>query len=138
MGVENGVKIGLWSYSLYLWHWVILAGFRYVFVQNDLPLIAILLAAVMTFLFSYLSYEHIEKPARKASLSHHQFVYGMTAYFLGASCFAMIMMHHKDLIDDVQINDYLAGIKISAIVDYNQIPNVFKEIYKIKKFCQQF
>lgn len=96
------VKIGLWSYSLYLWHWVILAGFRYVFVQNDLPLIAILLAAVMTFLFSYLSYEHIEKPARKASLSHHQFVYGMTAYFLGASCFAMITMHHKNLIDDVQ------------------------------------
>lgn len=56
------VAIGLISYSLYLWHWPILAFARYLAVQLDARTIAVLL--VLIFAAAISSYRFIERPAR--------------------------------------------------------------------------
>ncbi|MDR0747933.1 MAG: acyltransferase [Helicobacteraceae bacterium] len=64
------VGIGLISYSLYLWHWVIFAFARVCGVESKyafLPLIA------FAFLIAYLSWRYVEKPFRnRAFLSRKQ------------------------------------------------------------------
>lgn len=61
------VALGLISYSLYLWHWPILAFARYLAVQLDvrtaLALLALILGAAAA------SYRFIERPARSFSAS---------------------------------------------------------------------
>lgn len=76
------VQIGLWSYSLYLWHWVIFALLRYVYMSEELPLITISLGLALTLLLSYFSYYWVEQPARKLELSKKRFIQVITGYFL--------------------------------------------------------
>ena len=57
------VTIGLWSYSLYLWHWPILAFYRYLF-GIELSLIEGGMLFVVTLLCGYLSYQFVEKAYR--------------------------------------------------------------------------
>ena len=61
------VGIGLISYSLYLWHWPILAYLRYLFVDL-VPMLAIG-AFTITFVLSVASYWIIERPTRRISWS---------------------------------------------------------------------
>lgn len=61
------VYVGEMSYSLYLWHWPILAFLRYVNDTYMLHLEEILFAATFTFILSWLSYTFIEKKLRKQS-----------------------------------------------------------------------
>lgn len=56
------VFIGLLSYSLYLWHWVIFSLLRYQNIEETL--IIQYLAYGLTFVLAYLSWKYIEKPAR--------------------------------------------------------------------------
>lgn len=65
LGFRPMVYIGLISYSLYLWHWPILAFARY-FYGGITPTMA--LAAVIAMLaLATLSYRFVEQPARHAS-----------------------------------------------------------------------
>jgi peptidoglycan/LPS O-acetylase OafA/YrhL len=59
--------IGAVSYSAYLWHWPLLAYWRYLFGQPG-PWIGLALLAA-TFLLSWLSYRWIEQPARQTKAS---------------------------------------------------------------------
>lgn len=57
------VFIGLLSYSLYIWHWLIFAVLRY---QNIVETHFVLaLAFTLTFALAYLSWRFIEQPSRK-------------------------------------------------------------------------
>ena len=56
------VFVGLVSYSLYLWHWPILAFLRYFF--GDISLVHGALALVAMSILAFLSYRYVEKPAR--------------------------------------------------------------------------
>ncbi|WP_417488816.1 acyltransferase family protein [Maricaulis sp.] len=69
------VWIGLISYSLYLWHWPVLAFTRY--LVGDLDLQLKLICFVIMIVASILSYRLVERPLRrtKASLSHIFTVY---------------------------------------------------------------
>ena len=58
-------EIGNLSYSLYLWHWPILAYMRYVYGEKDLPINWIMLAVVLTFSLSYFSWKFVETPFRR-------------------------------------------------------------------------
>lgn len=57
------VFIGLISYSLYLWHWLVFALMRYESIVETPQVIAI--ALVLSFVLAYLSWKWIEKPARR-------------------------------------------------------------------------
>lgn len=62
LGIGPLQYIGKISYSLYLWHWLILAFARFVLGKNNLPinLVSIIIPAV--FVLSALSYHYIELP----------------------------------------------------------------------------
>jgi len=59
------VWIGLLSYSLYLWHWPVLAFMRYVYGRYALPWQWSVTAVVMTFGLALLGYVICERPLKK-------------------------------------------------------------------------
>lgn len=60
------VWIGLISYSLYLWHWPILAFLRVLQGSTKLPAGIAALAVVASFVLAWISYRFIERPFRQA------------------------------------------------------------------------
>lgn len=57
------VFIGVLSYSLYIWHWIIFAFMNYEGTESTL--LNIIFAFMITFVLAYLSWHYIEKPARQ-------------------------------------------------------------------------
>lgn len=60
------VWIGKLSYSLYLWHWVVLAFARYIYQQSELPIEWQIACFAIILCLSILSYYFIEQPLRQA------------------------------------------------------------------------
>ncbi len=58
------VFIGLISYPLYLWHWVLLSLVKVCFVPNPASLMLFVIIFV-SFVFSFLTYKYLEIPIRK-------------------------------------------------------------------------
>lgn len=73
------VWIGLLSYSLYLWHWPVLAFMRYVYGRYELPWQWNLAAFGATVGFAYLSYVTAERPFRRRPM---EFPKAFTAFYL--------------------------------------------------------
>ncbi|WP_410481557.1 acyltransferase family protein [Pseudomonas plecoglossicida] len=61
------VWVGGISYSLYLWHWPVLAFIRYYVGQYELNERWLFVALVASFVLAWLSYRFVEQPARKLS-----------------------------------------------------------------------
>jgi len=83
------VAAGLISYSLYLWHWPILAFMRYIGPDN-LPPYSPAAAVVLILLLSLFSYHCIEKPFKKWQGSFAQsvlWIYALPMLILGAGSF---------------------------------------------------
>ena len=71
------VKIGLISYSIYLWHQPILAFSREIF-GYDLTTISLILLLILSGIFGFLSWRFIEKPFRDKSFLSQRKVFGLT------------------------------------------------------------
>ena len=56
-------KIGLWSYSIYLWHWPIAASFSYYSINDQYKILGILLSILLGFL----SYHFFERKIKKVT-----------------------------------------------------------------------
>ena len=63
------VGVGLISYSLYLWHWPVLAYMRYVYGQYSLPSTWVMVAIPLMLALSILSYRYVEQTTRRMSLT---------------------------------------------------------------------
>ncbi|WP_307833107.1 acyltransferase [Pseudomonas sp. TH10] len=63
------VFIGLISYSLYLWHWPLIAYLNYLEIAVDIPVGALLIAVSIG--LSWLSWRYVEVPFRRAGASWH-------------------------------------------------------------------
>ncbi|UTL82452.1 acyltransferase family protein [Pseudomonas putida] len=61
------VWLGGISYSLYLWHWPVLAFIRYYTGQYELTLGWLLIFAGASLMLAWLSYQFVETPVRRAS-----------------------------------------------------------------------
>lgn len=60
--------IGLWSFSLYLWHWPVLAFMRYILNDTMLPISWMLVAVSLILFLSICTYYLVENPVRRLSL----------------------------------------------------------------------
>ncbi|MDO4727536.1 MAG: SGNH hydrolase domain-containing protein [Bacteroidota bacterium] len=63
------VWIGKISYSLYLWHWVVLALLRYLYQESVLPTSYVIISIVVMFGLSVVTYYFVEEPIRKNKFS---------------------------------------------------------------------
>jgi len=54
------VKLGLISYPLYLWHWVIIS-FLYIYLGREPEAFVLVLAVLLSLTFAYLTYKYIEQ-----------------------------------------------------------------------------
>ncbi|GAB2625771.1 acyltransferase family protein [Novilysobacter erysipheiresistens] len=88
------VYIGLISYSLYLWHWPILAFIRYFYgkVNHDHAVLA--LAAMLV--LSVASYRFVEQPARRARMAPARQVLAMLALPVAVVVFAASLLVRSD------------------------------------------
>lgn len=66
------VWIGGISYSLYLWHWPVLALVRYYTGQYQLSAVSLALFVIVSFLAAWLSYRYVEGPVRSSKLTLRQ------------------------------------------------------------------
>jgi len=86
LSIKPLVYVGLLSYSLYLWHWPVLAFIRYITPDNQaaqtLSNTQILTAALLTWLLSHLSYTLIETKTRRLKLSPQK---TFSLYFIAPS-----------------------------------------------------
>jgi len=57
--------LGLISYSVYLWHWPVLAGLRTWHASTELPLGSAALGVMASLLLGYWSWRHVERPFRE-------------------------------------------------------------------------
>lgn len=61
------VHIGELSYSIYLWHWVIMAYLRYYKVEYEFTVVENLLIIGITYILSYVTYQLVENRFRSVS-----------------------------------------------------------------------
>lgn len=59
------VFIGLISYSLYLWHWVLLTINHVIHTSEPVGISSVIITLIISFGVAYLSYKYIETPLRK-------------------------------------------------------------------------
>lgn len=69
LSVKAMVAIGLISYSLYLWHWPVLAYMRYVYGRYALPVSWQLTAIAAALVLAVLSYALVEQTTRRRRVS---------------------------------------------------------------------
>lgn len=63
------VFIGLISYSLYLWHWPLIAYLNYLGIRLSFPVMGLLV--VVSILLSWLSWRYVEIPFRRSGAKQH-------------------------------------------------------------------
>ena len=83
------VHIGELSYSIYLWHWAIMALWRYYYVRIDFIWYEMLLITLLTYLFSWLSYTYVENVFRTYLNKKFIIQFGVIVASLGGVVFAM-------------------------------------------------
>ena len=87
------VAIGLISYSLYLWHWPLLAFARYIRGETQLPTSWLAILTLAIFTLSILSYLFIEKPFKQWQRSFAQsvsFIYFAPTLAISALMFVLL------------------------------------------------
>jgi len=57
-------RIGLWSYSIYLWHWPIVVATNFADLEPQWGLPAKLVGVALSFILGYSSYRWVEQPTR--------------------------------------------------------------------------
>jgi peptidoglycan/LPS O-acetylase OafA/YrhL len=85
------VVIGALSYSLYLWHWPILAALRYFYDTYHLTPMMWLVFIALTLSSSYASYRFVERPFRTAAPGRDRYVRSVA---LGAAMLGTIGVAH--------------------------------------------
>lgn len=87
------VWIGGISYSLYLWHWPLLALIRYYTGQYELGMLSLLLFAFGSLLVAWLSYHFVEGPVRNSKVSMRQ----LPKWVLAGSLVAVVTLTAKQV-----------------------------------------
>jgi hypothetical protein len=126
LSIKPLVKIGLVSYSAYLWHWPILAFLRY--TMTDINVYVGLAAFVATFVFAFTSYHLVEQPFRKKRLAPPEaiaYVYALPSLLLVTGAFILSGM---------------IAAKSDALYDWKSLANMNSDVkpaYDYYYNCQE-
>ncbi|EPC6194293.1 acyltransferase family protein [Vibrio cholerae] len=82
------VFLGKISFSLYLFHWPILAFLRYINLDSQLSVLYEITAIFITFLFSLIIYYYVEVPCRNLKLNFKNTL--VSFYLLPSSCIIIL------------------------------------------------
>ena len=124
--------IGKYSYSLYLWHWPVIA-FSYIFLgQTPYTIIVIIL---LTLLFSFLSYKFIESPFRYHNINLHKLIFILLVWVLSFSFSYLLMNKYFPEI-------YLGDKKFSTRSTFTSLDGFkdcrfLKNNYEKLKYCEK-
>ncbi|MDM1457287.1 acyltransferase [Myroides odoratimimus] len=83
------VHIGELSYSIYLWHWVIMAFVRYYYVRIDFTWYEMIGIIILTYVLSWLSYTYVENVFRTYANKKFFLQFSTILVGLGLIVFAM-------------------------------------------------
>ena len=90
------VGIGLISYSLYLWHWVVLALLRYIYMSYYLPDSAMIFAVCSMFILAIFTYYLIEKPIKKISKFNKNYLIGCAFVYFSILFFITVFIQQMN------------------------------------------
>lgn len=137
LAVRPLVFVGLISFSLYLWHWPVLAFYRYVFGEPTFSVFLIYVPLIIV--LSYFSYRFVEMPGRKVVKRDRKLIFSVTGAALLTATVSYASINnegHLGLVSpdgyEVSINDFRQYLKSRNYHDYNcQIgrhdPEIFEE-----------
>jgi peptidoglycan/LPS O-acetylase OafA/YrhL len=91
LGVGPLEYIGKISYSLYLWHWLILAVARFVTGSNDLPLSFVVAFVPAVFALSAITYHHVELPFMRVEIKKLRSLY-FSALGVNTAAVALVVL----------------------------------------------
>ncbi len=122
------VFIGKISFSLYMWHQVLLAYGRY-FVWDELNAMNLSIVFILTILFSVITYIFIEQPFRdKKRINNTILVWSLTSVFLFTSFFSFYIYSHAGVLHDIpELDIKKQSAKRNMHAKYNDA------IYKLDK-----
>lgn len=116
------VKVGLVSYSLYLWHWPIIALYKYVLdfgIQGSpiqIPVEHAILIIATSFVMAYLSYVFVETPIRKSNIGFKGAFWKIFAIpSTVASTVAVVIFFSNGLPQRLDNDEYLAKYAFNSI-----------------------
>ncbi|WP_158590363.1 acyltransferase family protein [Noviherbaspirillum cavernae] len=91
LGSRALVQIGLLSYSIYLWHWPILAFMRYVYGRYALPLTWSVAAVALMLALSCLSYLLLERKFKRMTMTFGRVV--VAVFLVPVACLTVISIY---------------------------------------------
>jgi peptidoglycan/LPS O-acetylase OafA/YrhL len=80
-------RVGLISYSLYLWHWPVLVLTRYYLVRSDLSVVEMVIVVALMFALAAYSWRYIERPFRNRTIS-----FGAVMTWVGSGCVVVVLI----------------------------------------------
>ncbi|PSJ79269.1 acyltransferase family protein [Neisseria iguanae] len=98
------VSIGLISYSLYLWHWPVLAFTRYITGENTLPHRLIFPSTALILVLSIASYFLVEKPFKNWKRSFEQsalYLYVLPTLLIAAFSYMLLKSPYMNQYNDI-------------------------------------
>lgn len=133
LSVRPVVAIGLVSFSLYLWHWPVLAFYRYAY--GDLELTGTLICAALLVMFTLLSYFCVEKPFRfqTSSFKNKALPSAIAVSILG---FSALSITQGGIISSISPDNYAQKIKENTELTNNalSLPYVCQSNFKPEFF----
>ncbi|MDC0603080.1 acyltransferase [Aliiglaciecola sp.] len=122
------VGVGLMSYSAYLWHWPVIAFYRY--GHADLTLLASMGLSVVILFLAWLSYRFVETPCRQAKGSVLRIF--LTQLILPTAAIGALCLLAMKL-DGFGFRWY----STSYIAQYTQLKADYKPAYEYNYICQR-
>lgn len=137
--LENKISvfIGKISFSLYMWHQVLLAYGRY-FVWKEMSFINLSIVFILTILFSILTYIFIEQPFRdKMRVNNKILIWSLSSVFLFTSLFSFYIYTNAGVLYDIpELDIKKQSAKRNMHAKYNdaiyKLDNNFNSVNKMK------